>query len=178
MSSEKQYIDLYERYRKVIFDHSSDIMNAVRDTAFEDCKRQGFPSRKVERYRYTDIQEVFAPDYGLNLNRLDIPVNPYEAFKCDVPNLSTTNYFVVNDAFHKDNLPKAMLPDGVIVDSLRDVAVQNPNFIGMYYAKLAETNKDAVTALNTMLAQDGLFVYVPKGVKPYKLSIFYVRMLI
>ena len=165
MSSEKQYIDLYERYRKVIFDHSSDIMNAVRDTAFEDFKRQGFPSRKVERYRYTDIQEVFAPDYGLNLNRLDIPINPYEAFKCDVPNLSTTNYFVVNDAFYKDNLPKATLPDGVIVDSLRDVAVRNPNFIGMYYAKLAETNKDAVTALNTMLAQDGLFVYVPKGVK-------------
>ena len=82
MSSEKQYIDLYGRYRKVIFDHSSDIMNAVRDTSFEDFKRQGFPSRKVERYRYTDIQEVFAPDYGLNLNRLDIPINPYEAFKC------------------------------------------------------------------------------------------------
>ena len=84
MSSEKQYIDLYERYRKVIFDHSSDIMNAVRDTAFEDFKRQGFPSRKVERYRYTDIQEVFAPDYGLNLNRLDIPINPYEAFPTSV----------------------------------------------------------------------------------------------
>ena len=28
-------------------------------------------------------------DYGLNLNRLDIPVNPYEVFKCDVPNIGT-----------------------------------------------------------------------------------------
>ena len=63
MQIEQQYIDLYERYRKVIFDHSSDIMNAVRDTSFEDFKRQGFPSRKVERYRYTDIQDAFANDY-------------------------------------------------------------------------------------------------------------------
>ena len=34
-----------------------------------------------------------------------------------------------------------------------------------YYAKLAKTSEDAVTALNTMLAQDGLLVYVPKNVK-------------
>jgi Fe-S cluster assembly protein SufD len=30
---------------------------------------------------------------------------------------------------------------------------------------MAKTEEDAVTALNTMLAQDGLFVYVPKNVK-------------
>ena len=34
-----------------------------------------------------------------------------------------------------------------------------------YYSKLAKTSDDAVTALNTMLAQDGLLVYVPKNVQ-------------
>ena len=34
-----------------------------------------------------------------------------------------------------------------------------------YYAGLAQTKDDAITALNTMLAQDGLFIYVPKQVK-------------
>ena len=34
-----------------------------------------------------------------------------------------------------------------------------------YYARLAKTSEDGVTALNTMLAQDGLLVYVPKNVK-------------
>ena len=33
-----------------------------------------------------------------------------------------------------------------------------------YYGKLARTSKDAINALNTMLCQDGLFVYVPRGV--------------
>ena len=100
-SSEQQYIDLYEQARETIFRHSSDVMNAVRDAAFEDFRRQGFPSRKVERYKYTDIAKLFAPDYGLNLQRLDIPVDPYQAFRCDVPNLSTSLYFVVNDAFYR-----------------------------------------------------------------------------
>ena len=161
MSSEQQYIDLYEQARQMIFNHAPEPMNAVRDKAFEDFKTQGFPSRKVERYKYTDIDKVFAPDYGVNLNRLEIPVDPYQAFRCDVPNLSTSLYFVVNDTFYNKVLPQVSLPEGVIIGSLRE----HPEFIKKYYAKLAKTGEDAITALNTMLAQDGMLVYVPKNVK-------------
>ena len=161
MSSEQQYIDLYEQARQMIFGHAPESMNAVRDKAFEDFKTQGFPSRKVERYKYTDIDKVFAPDYGVNLNRLEIPVDPYQAFRCDVPNLSTSLYFVVNDTFYNKVLPQVSLPEGVIIGSLRE----HPEFIKKYYAKLAKTGEDAITALNTMLAQDGMLVYVPKNVK-------------
>lgn len=157
MSSEKQYIELYEQCREMIFEHSSDVMNAQRDAAFERFSQGGFPTQKVERYKYTDIQKLFEPDYGLNLNRLEIPVNPYDAFRCDVPNLSTSLYFVVNDGFYTQAHPKGHLPEGVIVGSLKEHAT-------MLYNQLAGKDGDAVTDLNTMLAQDGLFVYVPKGV--------------
>ena len=161
MNSEQQYIDLYHQARQMIFDHAPEAMNAVRDEAFEAFKAQGFPSKKVERYKYTDMQKLFEPDYGVNLSRLEIPVDPYQAFRCDVPNLSTSLYFVVNDMFFRDDKPKGHLPEGVIIGSLRD----NPGFVADYYAKLAKTSDDAITALNTMLAQDGLLVYVPKNVK-------------
>ena len=149
----------------MICDHSVDVMNAVRDQAFEDFKRLGFPSRKVERYKYTDMQQLFAPDYGLNLNRLRIPVDPYEAFRCDVPNLSTSLYFIVNDQFYQEALPKVQLPEGVFIGSLAEAAAQRPELVAKYYAKIAATADDGITALNTMLAQDGLMVYVPKNVK-------------
>jgi Fe-S cluster assembly protein SufD len=136
-------------------------MNAVRDEAFEHFKSAGFPSRKAERYKYTDLQSLFAPDYGLNLKRLEIPVDPYNAFRCDVPNLSTSLYFVVNDAFYNKALPQAHLPESVIIGSIRE----HTDIAAKYYARQARTDEDAVTALNTMLAQDGLFVYVPKNVK-------------
>jgi Fe-S cluster assembly protein SufD len=178
MSSEQQYIELYEQARQMIFDHAPEAMNAVRDEAFEDFKRLGFPSKKVERYKYTDIQKLFAPDYGVNLNRLEIPVDPYEAFRCDVPNLSTNLYFVVNDSFYRGGrseecggrIPQATakLPEGVMIGSMKEL-FSHPSpltsRLSKYYAKLAKTSDDAVTALNTMLAQDGLLVYVPKNVK-------------
>lgn len=158
MNSEQQYIELYEQARGMIFQHSSEVMNAMRDAAFEQFRSLGFPSRKVERYKYTDMQALFAPDYGLNLNRLEIPVNPYDAFRCDVPNLSTMLYFVVNDAFYSKVLPKGNIPEGVVIGSLKELATSQ------YYHRLASKDEDAVTSLNTMLAQDGLYVYVPKGV--------------
>ena len=165
MQSEKQYIDLYTEAQQLIKEHAASVLNEVRDKAFEDFRRQGFPTKKVERYKYTDMQKLFEPDYGLNLNRLEIPVNPYDTFKCDVPNLSTSLYFIVNDQFYSKSLPKAKLNDGVIVDSLNHVATEHPELVAKYYGRLANTEADAITALNTMLAQDGLFIYVPKNVQ-------------
>ena len=176
--SEQQYIDLYEQARELICSHAPEAMNAVRDQAFEDFRRQGFPSKKVERYKYTDMQKLFAPDYGVNLNRLQIPADPYEAFRCDVPNLSTSLYFMVNDSFYRgvrseeyggripNTTPK--LPEGVIVGSMQELfSLDTPHasLLEKYYARLAKTSDDAVTALNTMLAQDGMLIYVPKNVK-------------
>lgn len=168
MSSEKQYIDLYNQCKGMINKHAPQVLNDLRDKAFDDFCRLGFPSKKVERYKYTDIQKIFEPNYGLNLNRLEIPVNPYDVFKCDVPNLSTSLYFVVNDSFYDKMLPKCSLAEGVIVGSLSKVAAEHPELVAKYYGKIANTGDDAVTALNTMLSQDGLMVYVPKNVKVEK----------
>nr|WP_311147259.1 Fe-S cluster assembly protein SufD [Prevotella pallens] len=165
MQSEKQYIDLYNETQGMIKQHSCDVLNKVRNKAFEDFKRQGFPTKKMERYKYTDISKLFAPDYGLNLQRLKMPINPYEEFKCDVPDLNTSLYFVVNDQFYTDQLPKPQLNDGIVVDSFLNALKTHSEIITKHYAKLADTAKDALTAFNTMLAQDGLFVYVPKDVK-------------
>lgn len=177
--SEAQYISLYREARQMIFDHADEVMNARRDQAFEDFQRLGFPSQKVERYKYTDMQRLFAPDYGVNLNRLTIPADPYKVFSCDVPNLSTSLYFMVNDAFYEQNPPLRgegnslhslgeKLQESVVIDSMHHVfSLPSPLTAQLKerYGHLAKTNDDAVTALNTMLAQDGLLVYVPRGVK-------------
>lgn len=164
MKAEQQYIDLYTQCEGMIARHSSEVMNAVRTQAFADFQRLGFPTRKVEKYKYTDVAKLFEPDYGLNLNRLDIPVNSSEVFKCDVPNMSTSLYFMLNDAFDCKDLPHASLPEGVLLGSLKELSEAYPELVAKHYTRLADTSKDGVVALNTMLAQDGLLLYVPKGV--------------
>ena len=61
MNSEQQYIDLFTANRGLIDRNSAAVMNALREQALADFIRQGFPTRKVERYKYTDVAEAFAP---------------------------------------------------------------------------------------------------------------------
>ncbi len=172
MGSEQQYIDLFLEFENAINKHSSNILNGKRAKAFDDFKNSGFPSAKDENYKYTDVSKLFEPNYGLNINRIEMPVNPYEVFKCDVPNMSTALYFVVNDSFYGKSLPRVSLPEGVILGSLKEVSEKHPEIIEKYYGSLADTSTDGVTALNTSLVQDGFVLYVPKDViveKPIQL---------
>lgn len=163
MSSEKQYTELYKLHAELINRHSAPALNALREKAFEEIQEKGFPDTRQENFKRTDLNTIFAPDYGLNLNRLNIPVNPYEVFRCDVPNLSTWLYFLVNDSFYNQNQSKPALPDGVLVGSLRDFALSHPDLVSKYYGKIARSGQDTSVALNTLLVQDGFFLYIPKG---------------
>lgn len=172
MRAEQQYIDLFSQYEALICRNSAGAMNALRAQAFADFERIGFPDRKQEKYKYTEVGKYFEPNFGLNLNRVEFPVNPYEVFKCDVPNMSTSLYFVVNDTFDKHDHPSVQLPEGVIFGSLKEMAVQHPDLVKKYYGLLAKTSEDGLVAFNTMFAQDGVLMYVPKNVvveKPIQL---------
>ncbi len=172
MNAEKQYLDIYKEYKTLIDSHSSPVMNNLRQDAFFYLEQLGFPSIKEEDYKYTDVSKAFAPDYGLNLNRIRIPVNPYDVFRCDVPNLSTALYFMVNDSFYDKLAPDVSYPDGVFVGGLKDFSERYPEIAACYYGKTARSSHDGIIALNTMLAQDGFVIYIPKGVvvdKPIQL---------
>ena len=171
MKPEQQYIDLFTQAEAMICRHSADVLNAPRAAAFAHFQQLGFPSSKNEDYKYSDMGKLFAPDYGLNLNRLSIPVNPNEVFKCDVPNMSTSLFFVLNDSFYRENAT-SRLPEGVLLGSLKAMGETHPDLVRSFYGKLADTSTDGVTAFNTMFAQDGLLIYVPRGVvveKPIQL---------
>lgn len=155
MSSESQYIELYKSQRETLFRGSSDALNMPRDAAMSHFERMGFPSRKAERWLYTDLNTAFAPDYGLNLLRLPQRVDDVR-FHCDIPALQTLVVQMVNDT-----VPSRLdLPDGIYVGSL---ALADPRLLNRFYAHAADTSHNAVSALNTALAQDGLLVYVPRG---------------
>lgn len=172
MGVEKQYIDLFIQHEQLICKHSPEVMNNLRGEALENFQRQGFPLMKDENYKYTDVEKAFAPDYGVNLNRIAIPYKPYELFQCDVPNLKTSLYFMVNDVFQEKMRKEPEVPEGVYVGGLRKFAEAYPEVVERYYGKAASSARDGLIALNTMLAQDGFVVYVPQGVvieKPLQL---------
>ncbi len=172
MNAEQQYIDLFSQTEAMICQHSAEVLNALVLLRLPILSGLAFLPANRRNINIPMSASSLNRTYGLNLNRLDIPVNPYEVFKCDVPNMSTALYFVVNDAFYNKALPASHLPEGVYLGSLKEMASEDPELVKKYYGKLADTSKDGVTAFNTAFAQDGVMLYVPKNVvveKPIQL---------
>ena len=163
MQALQQYIDLYREHHEVIERHSAPVLNAMRREALQAVESNGLPSTRHEDYKRTDLEAMFAPDFGLNITRIELPSQPHEAFRCDVPNLSTQLYFLVGDNFYRHDRNRE-LPNGVLAGSLRDMAEQHPDLVARYYGHIADVNKDGTVALNTLLAQDGFFLYIPRHV--------------
>ena len=169
---EQQYKDLFQQFRSELDANSVEGLNRHRDSAFDRFQQIGFPTSREEDYKHSNVARVFDTDLGLNLRNIPMPVNPYDTFKCDVPNLSTHLYFLINDRYYDKTLANDPLPDGVFVGSLQRFSEDYPDIFNANYGQIADYSDNGVVAYNTMFAQDGFVVYVPKNVtveKPLQL---------
>lgn len=166
MSSLKQYTELYDSHRDLIDGRcEAPAMNAARVRArasLTDSSR--LPDKGDEGYERTSLEQMFAPDLGVNVNRLQMPLDPSATFRCDVPNLSTLLAFVVNDTFVPTTTLLNNAPEGLTVMSLARACREFPALTDSYYASCAPLDRSAV-ALNTMMAQDGVLIHVGRGVR-------------
>lgn len=166
-SSIEQYLELFRNHRGLIDSGAAPALNSLRDAAYDALTRTGLPAYGSENYSHTDLEKVLAPDFGLNLANVPIDMDPAVSFRCDVPNLSSSLFLVLNDSCRLTDTSLKSLPEGVLAGSLREIALTHPEIVTKFYGSAADMS-NPLTALNTMLLQDGFILYVPRGVKVEK----------
>ena len=161
MSQEQEYIDIFEQNLTLIKEPCAELLNEAREKAAIRFKATGFPGTKEENWLHSNVAKRFATDYGMNLGRVEVNADRRTLFTCDVPNLNTHQAFIVNDTF-RDGESGKKFPDGVILASLNRIAEESPSLLEPYYNTLAEQG-DSIAQFNTMFAQDGVVLYIPKN---------------
>lgn len=164
MDALAQYIALYEQEHDLINSGSAGALNAHRAKALAALSSMELPAKGSENYEQTDLAEYLAPDYGLNLGRRDMGIETRLSFRCGVPELAPAMLFNRNDTFDVPAQSLESLPEGVEVMSLARAAVERKELVDEYYGRAAKLS-NPIVALNTLLAQDGLFLRVKRGVK-------------
>lgn len=167
MQREQHYTALIAQHLPTLTAQTPAPLNALRAAAAEAFEAKGFPTKRDERYKYTAVAEAFAhAAYTPTIGGARPTTDPYTAYRCPVAALANTSYYLLGDHFCP--APAAMaaaLPQGVLVMSLSEAARSHADLVSRYYGKQADVEQDSITALNTALVQDGIFVYVPQGVK-------------
>jgi Fe-S cluster assembly protein SufD len=160
---DNQLTDWYFTNRDQLMSSSSSVFNSMRPAAMESFRRLGIPDRSMENYKSTDIPKVFLTPLNRYVGPRKILFAVEDLFHCDIPELDTELILLVNGWFYQNRPKIQVLPGGMIIGSMAEAAKQYPDLLRKHYSKYADYEKDGLVALNTAFAQDGTFVYVPKG---------------
>ena len=123
----RQYIDFYSEVRETIASRSCDEMNAQREEALQTFSAQGFPSPKVERYRYAKVEADFSPNYGIALTPIAGKLPPYCFRIADAEPCVRTLYNSVADTTDSIVALNTLLcVDTLVVHVPRGIKVEHP----------------------------------------------------
>ena len=161
----EKYLNLYRENIDKISSISAPYINSFRSSAFERFSKLGIPSKKDEAYKYTNLNIFFDHDYRSYFLPVASDFIKAEEFRCDVADLDAHGIVLLNGFYPTINDKLRQLPSGVWIGSINEAALRFPDLIEKHYGKYADSDTDGLVHLNTAMASDGVFVYVPKGVR-------------
>ncbi|HUX57937.1 MAG TPA: Fe-S cluster assembly protein SufD [Bacteroidales bacterium] len=163
-----RYSGLYRENIEKISESSSAYINSFREAAFKRFIELGIPTKKNEDYKYTNLNLYFDHDYKNYFMPVASDFVKAEEFRCDVADLDTHGIVLLNGFYPTINDKLQQLPGGAWIGNLNEAAVMFPEQIEKHYNKYANSETDGLVHLNTALAPDGVFIYVPEGVTMIK----------
>jgi Fe-S cluster assembly protein SufD len=134
----------------------------LRDRAAARFTALGFPTVRDEEWRFTNVAPIASAEFKLPNG--DSARATEEELAEYLYSEAAHRIVIVNGTFAPELSRAYGLPAGVRAGSLAAAVTEQPDIVQRYFGQLADFGTKAFTALNTALASDGAFVYIPDGV--------------
>jgi len=159
-----KYLEVFKNIEAELQKHESTAFFAERKAAYTKFKNLGIPDYKHEDYKYAKLDEICSRDYTFEFDTGKTNADLNEFFHCAVEDMDTQVILLSNGRYYHRNEEITGLPKGVIICGFKEAREKHPHLLEKYYNKYAGKLDDGIISLNTMLANDGLFIYVPENV--------------
>ncbi|WP_439128555.1 Fe-S cluster assembly protein SufD [Polaribacter sp.] len=152
----------------VAFENNIDVnsdVHEIRSEALQNFEKVGFPTKKLEAWKYTSLNPVLKQDYSLFPNKVEAIelaevkkyfIHEIDAYKIVFINGKYSSFLSQTTHEHYDVC-------------LMSSALTNPKYkavIYKYFNKIAK--KDNLTSLNTAFATEGAYINIPKNTEVKK----------
>ncbi|MCY4233908.1 MAG: Fe-S cluster assembly protein SufD [Bacteroidetes bacterium] len=150
---EDRFLAAYERFQSL--NGTATPLLSLSQNAIERFVKKGFPKRKNESWKYTNITPVINRTYQI--------VDPVDATVKGLDGLDAHQAVFVNGRFAPALSKLDGLPKGVMVESLCDVS--DNDLIQSHLGSYANYEDEPFTALNTAFLKDGAVIQVSSDTK-------------
>lgn len=160
----RQWLEHMISYRdKVTDDSALPLLRKLRQQAQTALTQLPLPESRQEQWRYSPIDSLLQTDFVPAANEFDAlqeeDIEPWLLEQSPVYRVVIANgqYIPALQNFF-------VLPDGVVIGSLRQALTLYPEILTIWFGQTATHTDDVFTALNTVLSNNGLLVYLKRGV--------------
>ena len=136
-------------------------LGALREEAIARFADVGFPTPKVEAWKYTNLTRLARAGFGDVDGVAGIGLERLAPWLFDRG--ETHRFVLVNGRFAPELSELEMLPDGVTLTSLAALADSQPGSLESTLGRTAALNGAALVALNTALMRDGAVLVVDRN---------------
>ncbi|MBX7222787.1 MAG: Fe-S cluster assembly protein SufD [Blastocatellia bacterium] len=149
---------------------------SLRERAFAEFERLGFPTIANEEWKYTNIAPLAGQAFrrgsleGVDLAQVRRQLRIY-------PEAERSRLVFINGVYVPEFSVIEGLPAGVVVTNLAEGLATRQEFLEANFATLADFENRAFTALNTAHANDGALIVIPRGkVVETPINLFFVTV--
>ena len=152
----------------VAFESGIDIntdIHEIRTNALRNFEKLGFPSKKLEAWKYTSLNSVLKQDYSLFPDN-EVAIELADVKKYFIHDIDTYKIVFIDGKY--SSFLSETTHDGMDI-CLLSAAFRKPKYkviIENYFNKIAK--QDNLTSLNTAFASEGAFIHIPKNVEVEK----------
>jgi Fe-S cluster assembly protein SufD len=163
-TSTYSYKDIFKEQEKNLEQYKNSYIHNAKLDAFDDFFRLGFPTRRHEAWKYTNV----AAFTRASLNPLFFPQVHLDIKKSDFryyDHIKANKLVVVNGSFQKHLSEIHENPDDVSIMSVSEAITGGDPCFARHFNSLAQNSQDHFTALNTSMFGDGILIHVKKNVQ-------------
>ena len=145
-------------------DTTNDIHN-IRTEAIKSFEKYGFPTKKLEAWKYTSLNSVLKNDFSL-FSKKETAVEFKDVKQYFISDLDSYKIVFIDGVYSShlsdtthDKFDVCLMSSALTQDRFKAV-------IDVYYNTIAK--EDGLVALNTAYAKEGAYVYIPKNTEADK----------
>ncbi len=147
------------------FENEKDVdsyVHSIRSKAIKKFESEGFPTKKLESWKYTSLKRTLRYDYKLFPSKKgtidfkdiqDYLINDIESYK--IVFVNGKYYSNLSETTH-EGMDICIL-SSALTQSKYDLIIEN------YFDKISK--KDGITSLNTAFSHEGAYIHIPKNIQ-------------
>ena len=145
---------------------SPEFVRRYREEAWQDFRNFSMPSTSDEPWRRTDIRKLNAGIFRLPKNGEvgDLPMVPDELLLPLVGD-QHAGQIIMKPGGSQRNIDESIKKQGVIFTDLITAESEHPEVLEKILGKIVKSDEGKFSALAAAFAENGVLVYVPKGVE-------------